>query len=493
MSKRTIDDLRARIAFLENIIENIPTGIIVTDSEGRILMMNRWQEEISRIRREMVLGSYFHEKWDRLFEQGIMGHYWQLLQNEKPFQSTVHEVYPQFYDEKVSALSRGAALSEKAGFVLMHDVSSEMQQDKRDIQELSRQLAESNNFLTNLIDSSPNVVITTDEGGIIQSANKTAEEAFLYSREYFVGRHVSFTLKEPPKLDLWLSIAHSGEPVEVTCERGNGDPFPARMYVRDILGKSGRVQAKLFLLTDLTWERAMEEKLALSEKLAIYSELMAGIAHQLNNPLVGVANFSYLLLERMNPQDPNRALVDTIHEAARKCHTMLATMIKSLREPRSTFHTVDPGDILESALEVALNEERDRFSRVRLIKSLDGSLPPLRGDSLQLREAFRNVLVNAVQAMPEGGTLTVEAGVDTIRQKIRISISDTGIGIPTENRERIFDPFFSTKKESGAGLGLSFAYRVIKSHSGEISVISSESAGTTFLITLPSWHERQDK
>ncbi len=95
MSKRTIDDLRARIAFLENIIENIPTGIIVTDSEGRILMMNRWQEEISRIRREMVLGSYFHEKWDRLFEQGIMGDYWQLLQNEKPFQSTVHEVYPQ--------------------------------------------------------------------------------------------------------------------------------------------------------------------------------------------------------------------------------------------------------------------------------------------------------------------------------------------------------------------------------------------------------------
>ena len=105
------------------------------------------------------------------------------------------------------------------------------------------------------------------------------------------------------------------------------------------------------MFTDITYEKVMEEKLALSEKLAIYSELMAGIAHQLNNPLVGVANFASLLLEKTAPDDPNRNLVATIHEASQRCRTMLSTMIKSLREPESTFHLVDLSEVVTRALE----------------------------------------------------------------------------------------------------------------------------------------------
>lgn len=342
MGKKTLDESRARIAFLEDVIENVPTGIIVTDRHGKILMMNRWQETISRIRREQVLGTFFHEKWERLFEQGIMGDYWELLEYGKPFQATLHEVYPQFYEERVSAFSRGTPLTGGNGILLLHDVSTEMQRDRRDILQLSEQLAESSNFLKNLIDSSPNVVITTDQNGISKSANRTAGQVFCYEEDHFLGQHVSFMLKEPAELDRCLSIALDGRAVEVTCARKDGSAFPTRMHVRDILGSTNEVQAKLFLFTDLTWEKRMEEKLALSEKLAIYSELMAGIAHQLNNPLAGVANFLSLLLERMDRSDPNRSLAETICEAAQKCQTMLSTMIKSLREPNTNSPSKSP-------------------------------------------------------------------------------------------------------------------------------------------------------
>ncbi|MBI5249035.1 MAG: PAS domain-containing protein, partial [Desulfomonile tiedjei] len=105
MGKRSKPAVQDRVEFLESILENIPTGIIVADSQGKILFVNAWQERISRVRREQVLGTYFHEKWERLFKQGIMDEYWDLIENNRPFQTTVHDVYPQFYDERITAVS----------------------------------------------------------------------------------------------------------------------------------------------------------------------------------------------------------------------------------------------------------------------------------------------------------------------------------------------------------------------------------------------------
>ncbi|MDQ7785835.1 MAG: ATP-binding protein [Desulfomonilaceae bacterium] len=488
---RSKPDLPERVEFLESILENIPTGIIVADSEGKILLVNAWQERISRVRREQVLGTYFHDKWERLFKQGIMDEYWDLIANNRPFQTTVHDVYPQFYDERISAVSRGAPLPDGRGIVLLHDISPEMKQDKRDIRQLSRRLADSTNFLSNLIDSSPNIVITTGESDEIESANRTAEQTFGYGRSSFIGRHISFLFEEPTEFERYLSIAVGGQSVEVRCTKSNTEVFPAKMQVRDIVGQDGELQAKLFLLTDVTRERRMEEKLAVSEKLAIYSELMAGIAHQLNNPLVGVTNFAALLLERMDLDDPNRSLVETIHEAAQKCNHMLTSMTKSLREPKSTFHQTDLREVLDRAIKLAIAEETVGAANVIVNTSIHSKLPFIRGDSLQLLEVFRNIVVNALQAMTNGGTLSVSTSVDPSLSEVRVEISDTGTGIVAENLEKVFDPFFSTKKNTRGGLGLSFAYQVIKSHSGRINVKSGQGEGSVFEVTLP-WSEKQE-
>jgi len=278
MKAKTKEELRARVAYLEDILDNIPIGIIVADPKGKIMMMNRWQEKISRIKREQVLGTYFHEKWRRLFDQGIMSDYWKLLDEGKPYQSVLHEIYPQYYNEKISAISRGSPLSQGKGVVFLHDVSEEMQRSKRGLDELSKKLTESSNFLTNLIDSSSNIVITTNPSCLIESVNKTGEQLLQYERSSLCGKHISCLFKDPAEFDGYNSIAVTGRGVDVWCKKKNDNVFPAKMHKRDIKDSDGNSQAKLYLFADLTWEKTIEEKLALSEKLAIYSELMAGIA-----------------------------------------------------------------------------------------------------------------------------------------------------------------------------------------------------------------------
>jgi PAS domain S-box-containing protein len=352
------------------------------------------------------------------------------------------------------------------------------------LENLAKQLAKSTNFLENLIDSSPNIVVATNQADLIESANKTSAAIFGYDKSTFIGKHISFLLETPSELDRYKSLASEETGVEVFCRKRNGGIFPARMKLRDIKDKCGVTQAKLFLLTDLSKEKEMEAKLALSEKLAIYSELMAGVAHQINNPLVGVISFSSLLLERMALDDANRELVETIAQAAQECHKMISSLTKGIREPRSTFHALDLGEILESAIENARNEEKDAAARVSLIKNIKRNLPAVRGDSLQLLQVFRNILTNAFQAMPDGGELKVSTKIERKHREVRIVFSDTGMGIPKENLSHIFEPFFSTKRKPGTGLGLSFAYQVVKAHAGRIDV-TSDGSGSEFTVVLP--------
>ena len=484
MAPRRTVSAKNRVSYLEDIIEHLPIGVIVIDRKGRVLMMNQWQEKISRVRREQILGAYFHEKWERLFQQGIMSDYWKLLDEGVPFQTILHDVYPQFYDYRISAISRGAPLPGGEAFILLHDVSPEIQRDRRGLESLAQKLEEQTMFLTNLIDSSPNVVIATDENGLIRSVNRTGEELLEYSREELEGRGIGLFFAKPPGGgDRWRPGETSDRSFEVLGRKKSGRTFPARMQVRDIRDKESRLQAALHLITDITYEKAMEEKLALSEKLALYSELMAGIAHQLNNPLVGVANFSSLLLEKTAPGDPNRELVETINEASQRCRAMLGTMIRSLREPRGNFHSVDLAEALARARADLAPEPG--FEKINLIFNLAPDLPPVRGDAIQLAEVFRNLMVNAVQALPDGGRIEVRAGRDQEPGFVRVEVEDDGPGIPPALEERVFEPFFSTKKGLGYGLGLSFAYRVVQNHAGRIVARPAGTGGCVLEVVLP--------
>jgi len=478
--------LKAKIAFLEDVLEGIPIGIIILDPEGRVLMMNQWQERISKVNRGQVIGSFFHETWKRLFDQGVYHSYWDLIKKNEPYDMILHEVYPQFFGQRITAIARGVPLSSKNGFVLLHEISEAMKRDKRGLEKLAEQLAESTNFLENLIDSSPNIVITTDQDYMIKSANNTGVNIFGYIKGNFIGKHISLLFLDDTELDRYMAMALGETGVEVWCKKEDGNVFPAKMKLRDIKDKTGEIQAKLFILADLTKEKEMEAKLVLSEKHAIYSELMAGVAHQINNPLVGVFNFSLLLLEKMDPDDSNRELVETISQAAQECRKMIASMTKSISAPQSTFHEVNLKETLESAIELVWRDERDAVTKIALRKKIQDTLPEIRGDSLQLLQVFRNILTNSIQAMPDGGELEISTRVDPERQEINVHFSDTGTGISKQNLSRIFEPFFSTKNKPGTGLGLSFAFQVVKAHDGRIEVGAHHERGTIFTVILRS-------
>jgi len=268
----------------------------------------------------------------------------------------------------------------------------------------------------------------------------------------------------------------------------DGSTFPASLTASYIVDSSGRRIGCLYILADLTEKKEMEERLSISEKLAVYSELMGGIAHQINNPMIGVVNLSEMLLSQFDDGDHRADIAQSIYRAGKECLQILNSVLGCLKDPRLTFVNLSVNDLLVSVLEYLRDEEPSGFTSLEISLDLAKDLPEVLGDPLQLKQCFLNIVRNAVEVMTTGRRLL---GLCTCHQKVEntveILISDTGPGIPKENLERIFLPFYSSPRRPGHhGLGLSFAYQIIRNHGGSIEVRSQPGEGTSFTVRLPT-------
>jgi len=227
--------------------------------------------------------------------------------------------------------------------------------------------------------------------------------------------------------------------------------------------------------------RETHEQLVRSEKLASLGELVAGVAHELNNKLLPVLAYSQLLKEQEFPESILR-YVDTIEKSASGAASVVSSLLNFARPSSSTRNLVDLNATIRDTL--ALLDYKVRASNVSVDVQLDDKLPLTLADEKQIAQVFLNVINNAFQAMePRGGLLTIRS--NRKGNEIFFSICDTGCGIPKEHLLKIFDPFFSTKGSGGTGLGLSVSHGLIHAHQGEISVDSKVGKGTTFTIRLP--------
>jgi PAS domain S-box-containing protein len=474
-----------RLSFAEDLIENLPIGMMLLDKNEKILRMNKKQEEASQIGREKIIGKTFPEAFPRTLEQGLRRHYAKLLRDGTPFDVIVDRYIPQYYSKIITYRARGSAFSSRKYFILLHEHAVELGQEKRLVEKRTKELQESKNFLESLIDSSPNIVISTDLSDRILIFNKTAEKTFGYIEEDVIGKKMDFLFKDMP---FHLKDDRGSSPTlwEVLCVKKNQTTFPAFIRVSDIKNTNGKSVAKLYLLSDLTEKREMEARLFLSEKLALYSELMGGIAHQLNNPLIGVINFSEMLLKEMEDEDPKRELAETISKAGSECLRIITTVLNCIKDPYLTFSKTDVHKVLENALCSLEEQFRDKVRKVSIRTTFDPSVLSILGDDIQLKQCFLNIMTNAVQAMENGGSLKIGTEYDEDKKQIKITFSDDGAGIPKEYLNKIFLPFFSLKKSSDRhGLGLSFAYQIVRNHGGHIFVESEIGAGSTFTIVLP--------
>jgi len=485
MSKRQMAS-RKRLSFAEDLIENLPIGMMLLDRNGKILRMNKKQEEASRIGREKILGKTFPEAFPRTLEQGLKRHYGRLLRDGVPFDVIIDRYIPQYYSKMITYRARGSAFSSKKYFILLHEHAVELGQEKRLVEKRTKELQESKNFLESLIDSSPNIVISTDLSDQILIFNQTAEKIFGYAEQEVIKRKIDYLLKDTPmsiKRD-WSNLPRLQE---VTCAKKDQTTFPASLRISDVRNTTGKSIAKLYLLSDLTEKREMEERLHLSEKLALYSELMGGIAHQLNNPLIGVVNFSEMLLKEMETEDPKKDLAETISKAGKECLRIITSVLNSIKDPYLTFSRTDIHEVLTNSLQALREQFGESLNKVSIKTSWDPDVSQILGDGVQLKQCFLNILTNAVQALQNAGSLRIETKYDETGKNVKIIFSDNGIGIPKESLNRIFLPFFSLKKTGERhGLGLSFAYQIVKNHGGHINVESELGKGSKFTIILPS-------
>ena len=230
--------------------------------------------------------------------------------------------------------------------------------------------------------------------------------------------------------------------------------------------------------------REAQQQLIQSEKMASVGQLAAGVAHEVNNPLGTILLYSHMMLENLSEKDARREELDTIAKEAARCRDIVRGLLDFARQRRLQIENIEINRILRET--AALAAKQPSFQGIEIREELDPSLPLLSGDPGQLREVFQNIIFNAGDAMPQGGRLTIRSRFIHGSQAVEVAIHDTGHGIPPENLNKIFMPFFTTKKVGkGTGLGLAIAYGIVKMHRGAIEAASRVGEGTTFTVRLP--------
>jgi len=229
---------------------------------------------------------------------------------------------------------------------------------------------------------------------------------------------------------------------------------------------------------------AMQARVAQSERLASLGMLAAGVAHEVNNPLGGILALTGLTVEDMRKDDPNRENLAEVIRQTERCRDIVKRLLEFSRQSKGNTESVDLNRVLQETL--SLVQRQALFFNIDVVCNLDPELPRVMADRSQFQQVFMNILMNAVQAMNERGTITITTRHNSSGHSVEVAIADTGQGIPPEEIDRIFDPFFTTKESGhGTGLGLSIAYGIVTTHRGTISVQSELGKGSTFTIRMP--------
>jgi two-component system sensor histidine kinase PilS (NtrC family) len=244
------------------------------------------------------------------------------------------------------------------------------------------------------------------------------------------------------------------------------------------------------VFSDLTEIKRLQEQVELKKRLSALGEMSAGLAHEMRNFMGTIMGFARLLSKKFETDDPKQRMVEAILS---ELQAMDRLMDDLLSYARTTDLNLSPMELEPLLRRVALQELNQAGEpKPKLTISILPDLPRVKLDEIQARQAFTNLIQNAIEAMPHGGDLRVMVGVRSSgpaasmrsTKEVEIAISDTGVGIPKDRTERIFLPFFTTK-EKGTGLGLAIVHKIVLSHNGRIEVDSQEGVGTTFRIYFP--------
>jgi PAS domain S-box-containing protein len=363
----------------------------------------------------------------------------------------------------------------------------------RDLSELRKVQAvarEHQSLLTNILESARESIYAVDMEGSFKWSNSATLQALGLKREELIGRRVCDLVYEPDRdlVSQKLDSALNGEAqtYEMRYFSGDGKLRYARVDNSPLVVE-GRTTGVLGIARDITEQKEERERAARADKLRALGQLASGVAHDFNNSLAAILGRAQLL--RRQTQDEalirNVEIIQTAAEDAAATVRRIQTFAR--KSPAKEFEMLDVSSLLNDAIEITRtrwqNEARLRGLEYQVMLDAESGQHTF-GSASELREVFVNLIVNAVDAMPDGGRLAISCAREGMRLQLRFA--DSGTGMPEDVRQKIFDPFFTTKGAQGTGLGLSVSYSIIERHEGSIGVSSELGGGTVFTIALPA-------
>lgn len=368
----------------------------------------------------------------------------------------------------------------------------------------AEELAKTFHFQSNLIESSMDGIIGCDRDGIVRTFNKSLEGMLGYSKDEVI-RQMSFTQFFPVGsgenlLEQLRSEGYGGKNrlhlFETHLITRNSEKIPAQLSLT-VLFEDGKEVGLVGFVRDLREIRRLEQQFADQTRLLHQHKMMslgrlaASVVHEINNPLAGILNYVRLMNKILHRGTPDRTqlakfqdYVTIVEGEISRCSKIVSNLLAFSRKSKMEFADVAVNELLEKCM--MLSQHKLTLQNIELQAKPAPENPFIRGDMNQLQQALINLIFNAIDAMPEGGTLSLESVLKPREALVEIKVTDTGCGIAKEELGQIFDPFYTTKTEGeGLGLGLSTVYGIIDRHKGTISVESRPGKGSVFTIKIP--------
>ena len=408
------------------------------------------------------------------------------------------EVYQAASGDEIQELTHNfnlMALSLNENIVGLHDTEKRLRQQGQ--------------LLQTILDTTPDFVSLQDCHSVYQSVNKSFCAIVGKREEDIIGKtdfDLFFEDMAEKNRRENLEIIKTGNPLknqeEMPTIEGKKWFHVVKIPVHD---PDGNVIGILWSGRDITEFKEIQTRLVLFQKMESIGQLAAGVAHEINTPLGIILGYAQLLMEDV-PQDGDIYNdLKTIERQSKICRRIMADLLRFSRHTESTESITTPLDVNQSIKEVvSIVEHTYKLDRVEIERDYYPNLPAFRGNKEKIRQVFVNILNNAFYAIGTDGTIRIKTNFDNENDEILISVADTGIGIPPEKIDRIFDPFYTTKPVGkGTGLGLSITFGILQEHGGRIEVESPPSStgdiegkdakGTVFIIHLPFSKDKEIK
>ncbi len=489
---------------LENILESIEGGILAIDKNGKITLFNHSAEEITGFQREEVMGK---DCCDILKSD--------LCENSCPLKEVIDTGKPVFNYEIMITTKAGDKVPVNITTSALRSRDNKVIGAVENFRDLTKhkglwgKLREERNKAQQYLNIAGVIIVAINKEGIITLINKKGCDVLGYTENELLGKNwynlcVPEKYREERKRDFENLMAGYYKDVEdyentILTKSGN-EPIIAwhNTLIRD---EEGNIIGTLSSGKDITKRKIAEEELIRSEKMASLGQLAASVVHEVNNPLAGIMVYVKLFLKKfqsgtLQSEGTDEQLLKMQKELERTTR-IIRNLLDFARQSEPTMAETNINKVVEAALLLVGNQIN--LENINLEKKLDPELPQVLADFDKIQQVLINIMLNAIQAMPDGGNLTIGTSVaecididDETKNAVRIDITDNGIGIPQENLGKLFTPFFTTKeKGKGVGLGLSVVHGIIEKHKGKIEVSSTPNEGTTFRIYLEVMDEKE--